>query len=609
MKIQLIFILMFSLSLCLLPNDEETITFSQNGIHSTGDGAKISGTEVKLQKSKTYILTGIKDEGNIVVQSSDAVLILQNLILSSKVTAPITVNSNLNNVQIITKANSSLIDLEDYATILGEKSAIKIKKNSIVYLENEDILYLTGNCSNAIKSTFNSSIIFQKSKGKYIIYSYKASISAESYLEFNGGNFEITSNGDAIVADPDTGDTIGLGKILIKNGNFYIRCKGDAFTAYKNITIIDGIFNIKTENGFDSETFDPDNDSAKGFKVKENETKSEMIVINSDMEINAADDAFHSNGDLTIKKGKYIIHSKDDGVHAGYNLVLGEKDAPNTNLNLSVFYSYEALEAMTITIYSGKIIATASDDGINAAGGGSDDVPPGPGPGPHPGPRQNENEKMGQDETDIPPGPDPGPGPSPGPRPGPGGRGNASYYISIYTAEVYVFCDGDGLDTNGNIFIHGGKVTVFSQGNRDNEPIDHDGNFTLFNGEILCVGSRGMEPVHEGIKKGNGMYAYYANDITKNKFLKIVNEKGNIIREEYINKDINYIFYSSLELNNNYNFYLVEDGVQSKLSVNISKPAEGEDDEDVHGGGGDSENIGKYLCNSIIAFCLLLILF
>ena len=54
-------------------------------------------------------------------------------------------------------------------------------------------------------------------------------------------------------------------------------------------------------------------------------------------------------------------------------------------------------------------------------------------------------------------------------------------------------------------FIHGGDINVFSQGNRDNEPIDHDGNFTLFNGHVLGVGSRGMEYIHAGIKKGNQM--------------------------------------------------------------------------------------------------------
>ena len=37
-------------------------------------------------------------------------------------------------------------------------------------------------------------------------------------------------------------------------------------------------------------------------------------------------------------------------------------------LNINILDSYEAIEGMTGTIYSGKIIGTFHDDGINASG-------------------------------------------------------------------------------------------------------------------------------------------------------------------------------------------------------------------------------------------------
>ena len=146
-----------------------------------------------------------------------------------------------------------------------------------------------------------------------------------------------------------------------------------------------------------------------------------MKVYDGDFKLNTADDAFHSNRDLIILRGKYEIYAGDDGVHAEFNLVLGEKDAPNDLLDLEVLYSYEAIEGMTITVYSGYIVATATDDGINAAGGDGNDWGPGPFP-PGPWPPWNDTRKHNLRE--------PGPGPGPGPFP-PGGRGNASYYISI----------------------------------------------------------------------------------------------------------------------------------------------------------------------------------
>ena len=103
-------------------------------------------------------------------------------------------------------------------------------------------------------------------------------------------------------------------------------------------------------------------------------------------------------------------------------------------------------------------------------------------------------------------------------------KGIASFYISIYDGEIYVFCDGDGIGSNSNIFIHGVDINVFIQSNRDNEPNDHDGNFTLFNGHVLGVGAKGILYIYPGIKNGNQMYAYYVWAITKDKLLEIREE-------------------------------------------------------------------------------------
>ena len=574
MKIQILLLLLFTIAFGKQTNAIVYITFSNEKITVSGDGASVSGTTVTIEKSGTYFVQGSTDEGNLIVTKGSVVLYLQHLDLSSKTTAPITVNSKLDDVKIINIQNTTLKDYEEETTTSGECAVIKIKKKTTVSFENQGVFTLIGECKNIIKGGAKASITFVNSNGEYKITANKNAIASDGYIEFNLGTYTITSkNGDAIKSNPEDTDTESLGKILINSGTFNIECLNDAFTAKNNITIIQGSFNIKTENGYDSTTFDKDASSAKGFKVKNNDTGCEMKVYDGEFVLNTADDAFHSNRDLTILKGKYTIYSGDDGVHAEYNLVLGEKDAPNENLDLEVLYSYEAIEGMTITINSGYIVATGTDDGINAAGGDGEDWP-GPGPGPGPWPPWNESRKHNLRE-------EPGPGPGPGPFP-PGGRGNASYYISIYGGDVNVFCDGDGIDSNGNIFIHGGDIKVFSQGNRDNEPVDHDGNFTLFNGEILGVGSQGMECIHDGIKKGNEMYAYYKGDITKDKTLIIKNENNEIVKKCSITKDINYIFYSSLNVNENYRFYIDDNGSQTELSFTFGKPEEGDDDEDVH---------------------------
>ena len=571
MKIQILFIIfLFSLALCRDSNAIIYITFSSQGISVSGEGASVSGTTVTIEKKGTYLVQGESSEGNVVIKASSVTLYLQHLDLTSKTTAPLIINSNLNEVKIINIQNTTLHDLEDVSSTTGECAAIKIKKKSVVSLENQGLFTLNGICKNVIKGGVETSIVFENSNGEYIINANKTGIASDGSLEFNLGKYTIVSKfGDAIKSSPEDTDTASLGKILINNGNFNIQCYNDAFAAKNNITIVKGTFEIKTENGYDSTTFDADNESAKGFKVSNNATGCEIKVYDGDFSLNTADDGFHSKRDLTLLKGTYIIYAKDDGLHATFNLVLGVKDAPNDELDVRVLSSYEAIEGMTITINSGKVIATATDDGINASGGGDDGGKPGPGPGPHFGFGKGLKNNLRKNNGE--------------PNPGPGGRGNASFYISIYGGEVNVFCDGDGIDSNGNIFIHGGDIKVFSQGNRDNEPVDHDGNFTLFNADLLGVGSKGMEYIHAGIKKGNGMYAYYAGALTKDKTLKIKDENNVVVKEGEITKDINYIFFFSAKLNKNYHFYIYDQsGSETELSVVFGTPVSGEDDEDVH---------------------------
>ena len=563
MKIKILLLTLVSLAICLEDIQyAATLKFLSSGVESEGSGFTVTGSTVSLEKAGSYLVTGLNNEGNIIIKSSSVELYLQNILLASSTTAPITVNSQLKGVKIVAVENVILKNKEEESST-GECAVIKIKKKSEVTIENQGTFTLSGTCKNVIKGGVETSVIFGKSDGTYTIDAQNNGIASDGYLEFNGGVFNIdTKSGDAVKSSPDDTDTDSLGRILVNDGTFTINSYADAFKAKNNITVVKGKFIIKTENGYQSSTFNSDSQSAKGFKVSNNATGSEIFVHSAEMTLDTADDAFHSNGNLTIVSGKVQIHSKDDGIHAGFNLVLGKENAPLDDLFVNILYSYEALEGMAIRVYSGKINCTATDDGINAAGGGSSEgqFPPGPPGG----------------------GGRPGQGGSGGQRPGPGGMGggNASYYVAIHGGEVNVFCDGDGIDSNGNIFFHGGVVNVFSQGNRDNEPIDHDGNFTLFNADVLCAGSKGMEQIHAGILKGNMMYAYYSAAVTKNKTIKVKNESGEVVREGRITKDINYMFYSSPNLNKNYKFYLVEDnGSETQYTFTFGNPTSGTDDE------------------------------
>ena len=538
-SIHFLFLLaILTLSFCLEQNEKNyktEITFSKEGVKITKEEVIVEeGNVVVIEQPGSFYVTG-EGEGFIVIRGSSVKLYLENLKLSSTKNAPIIFLKDLNDVEIINLKNTELIDLEEKGTE-GECAVIKIKKNSIVSFKNDDTFTLEGNCKNIIKGVSNSTIIFQKSDGEYKINSRKTAIDSDGLLQFNGGTFTIESkDGDAIRSLPDESDTVSLGKILINDGTFNIHCYNDAITAKNNITIMNGKFNIITEEGFDSETYN-ETESSKGFKLTSSEEGKEIKIYNGEFDINTADDALRSNRDITIEGGKFVINSKDDAICAKFNLVLGKRGADNKNLDIKILNSYEALEGMTVSIYSGKILVTAEDDGINASGEKAEEPWERPGRN-----RTNRNWTNPWGDGGFPWGGDPN---DPN-RTNPWGDGgfpwggdqngtnpwqamffpNDSYWIAIYGGELDLITNSDGIDSNGHIYIHGGKINIFSEGTGPNEPIDHNGNFSLFNTEILGVGTRGIEMVHRGIHKGNQMYAFYSGVISKDKELEILDEQ------------------------------------------------------------------------------------
>ena len=594
MKIQIYSIL---LSLALIhslgPEEAIQIVFLTKGLKvlggAEGEDFTQTGNSIAIQKSGEYVALGESEEGNIIITANSVTLYLQNLILSSKKNSPIIVTKNLKDVKIIILENTILNDLEDKKTTTGECCTIKVGQNSTVLFENKDIFTLNGECKEIIKGGKQASIIFKKpegeEEGEYRINAKKTAIDSDGLIQFDGGIFTIKSEkGDAIKSQPSDSDKESKGKILIKDGTFNVNCFNDAFTAKNNIEILKGKFNITTEKGYDSKTYN-ETESSKGFKLTNNETGCGILIHSGEFIINTADDAFRSNRDLTILSGNFNIKTKDDAICAKFDLVLGQKNAPSKDLFINIEHSYEALEGMTVTIYSGKIICKAEDDGINAS---SPEKEEWDSHGHHwniswnQSQWENRNRTRRNNSRDNPWG-DFDMGDFDWRKFIPGAQPNDSYVISIQGGELYLYTDSDGIDSNGHIFLHGGNIYIFSEGQGPNEPIDHNGNFTLFNTEVLGVGTKGLEYVHKGIQKGNQKYAFHSGVITKDKKLEILDENEKLVKNGEITKDINYIFYSSLNLNENYKFYLTDEinKTKTKLNMTFGDPKQGEDDEDI----------------------------
>lgn len=139
--------------------------------------------------------------------------------------------------------------------------------------------------------------------------------------------------------------------------------------------------------------------------------------------------------DLTLN----IDAPVNDALHCDYALNIGAEgtDGPS----VTVTSCNEGLEGAAVNVFSGSINIQSTDDCINAA------------------------------NADL---------------------SGYSYELNIFGGTITAHSDsGDGFDSNGDLTISSGYVTVWTANAADNEPLDADGTVTVSGGTVLAAGGSG----------------------------------------------------------------------------------------------------------------------
>ena len=164
-------------------------------------------------------------------------------------------------------------------------------------------------------------------------------------------------------------------------------------------------------------------ESSKGVKAG-----TGVTVSGGSWRIDALDDAVHTNGSIRIDGGTFTLLSGDDAVHA-------DEKAEIAGGTLDIT-AREGIEATYVLISGGDITIRASDDGINAARKSSAYTP--------------------------------------------------TVEISGGTVTITMGAgDTDGVDSNGDILITGGTVSVSG-----NSAFDYDGSVTFTGGTVYINGQQ-----------------------------------------------------------------------------------------------------------------------
>lgn len=416
------------------------VTLTDSAAKASGKytGYEIDGTDVSITAAGTYVFSGDCDNGSITVEKgvTGVTIVLNGLTLTNDDSAAITLNKTAEASLIAAAGTTNTV--ADTEGPSDENAAIKVKSGAALAIGGTGTLTVDGNAKNGIKGAADA--VITVAEGKLNINAADDGLSCDDELNITGGTLSITAGGDAVKASPDTGenpDTTSLGNVTISGGTLTLSAAEDGIQADGDLTISGGTFHVKTNGGHTTALTD-DSASCKGFKAG-----GALTVTGGTLTVDSADDALHANTDVTISGGTLTLATGDDGVHADNDLVIGTKGASSTSTpRINITASYEGLEGTTVTVYSGDIDVAASDDGVNAA-----------------------SSTLGEHSD--------------------------KYAINIAGGDLYIDAGSDGLDSNNDISMTGGKVEVYGADAMMDAAIDYDGTFTLSGGTLFGAG---MEP-------------------------------------------------------------------------------------------------------------------
>jgi hypothetical protein len=413
-----------------------TIKLTGDAIAVDGSGATADGAVVTITAAGTYSISGVLNDGQIVVDTADVetvVLVLDGVDVTSLSSAPIYVKNAEKTV--LTLADGSVNSVTDGDSYVFEDPASD-EPNAAIF--SHDDLTINGEGALTVNANYNNGIASKDdlkiTGGNIAVNAANDGIKGKDSIAMLDGTITVVAASDGLQAT-NIEDT-EKGYIAIEGGALNVTAGLDAIQAETSLLVSGGDLTLTSGVGSGNSA----TDSTKGLKAG-----LDVSITGGNLVIDAPDDAIHSNDTLTIDGDSIILRSNDDGIHADTSLVINGG-------TVDIAQSYEGLESRIIIINGGIVHVTSSDDGINVSDGSGGGMMGG-----------------GPMETVA-----------------------AGYYLEINGGYLYVDAGGDGLDSNGTGTLNDGIVIVNGPTNNGNGALDVGGNLVVNGGFLVAVGSAGM---------------------------------------------------------------------------------------------------------------------
>lgn len=481
--------------------EQAVILLDGDRVSVSGAGASVSEEVLTIHRGGAYSISGLWEKGRIVVDAGDkdtVILSLRGVKISHPSEAVIQVE-NAGHTRLVLEGDTlnRLQSGEERALPAageGDASGAAVYAKGDLSITGSGVLQVLGYLNNGIHTARRLTV----ESGELNVVAANNALKGKESVTVSGGSLSLLAGGDGIQSDGTEKEDWGA--VSISDGNFVIQSGGDGIQAETRLEITGGVFAITAggegiaplissgEAGRDREGLP----SAKGLK-----SGGEIRISEGSLGIDSLEDALHAGDDLRILGGSFTINTADKGVHTGSQLIVGGGA-------LRIARSYEGLEGGQVAINGGELSIVSTEDGINALGG-----PSGNGAGKLPA-------------------------------------------LRITGGEVTVNAGGDGLDSNGDLFIEGGLVILDGPEGEKDRAIDfgkENGGVCKISGGILLAldGSASMADLDPCFSQ-RFLRRSFPSPIPAGSAVRILDGAGQPLLEYTSSKPVSSVAFSSPEL-------------------------------------------------------------
>ncbi len=525
-------------------SEEDSIIIECDGSNVTvsGDGVTVEDGVITITAEGCYVLRGDATEVQIVVNAGDeenVQLVFDDFTITNSTTAPIVAENAKNLYMTLADGTeNSVTDARsaDAAVDSDESDAEEDDTEPTAAIYSEVDLIINGSGVLTVEGNYNDGITTKDDlkiiSGTITVSATDDGIVGHDSMSIRDGEITVTAGDDGLKVSEE--DDTEKGYLVIDGGDITIDVDDKGIDVTFVIVINDGTISV-----------DAGTEGIESLNIVQN--GGDVTVTAQDDGINISDNS--SSG--TTEDMQFGGMSQDGGGRGGRP---GENTESDTEAS-------DATDTSAATSTESDVLSvSATSDTAMGQGGGRGGF--GGGPNGNGGEAPSGEMPSGEMPSgEAPSGEAPsGEMPSGGQGGGRGGMGGGMMGGGMESAEnidgafvmnggtLTVVAYGDGIDSNGDMEINGGTITICGPTNSGNGSLDYNGVCVIGGGVVLIESMAGMQQTESSESTQRMAVATLSETLRAGTEITVQDEDGNALYTFTAQTDYNYVAVSAPEI-------------------------------------------------------------